>query len=71
MCQHTVVGKDLSKHHCNACHENFYVDADGEEAYHCPFCGGESVYRTATWWVLAPVDKTRMDDNILVTPAVD
>jgi len=70
MVQHKEQGKDLSKYHCNACNENFFIDAEGDDAYYCPFCGSETgVYRTATWWVMAPVDKTRMDDEILVIPA--
>ncbi len=67
--QHEVVGLDMAKHHCNACGQNFYVDADVDDdvPYYCPFCGSDgSIYATASWWVRVPVDKTRMNDDLLV-----
>ena len=70
MAQHKEQGKDLSKYHCNTCNENFFIAAEGDTPYSCPFCGSEtSINMTARWMVLAPVDKKRMDDEILVIPA--
>ena len=65
MAEKVFEGTELSKWHCNTCHENFYTEGV-EEAYRCPFCEAESVYNSSNGYIMTRIPPSGIEGNYVL-----